>query len=374
VKNLATSISLATSLAFGSMALTDTLRIAHFNVGLERDGPGLLLDALHKGKDRQVLAVQKIIQHVQPDILVLNGFDSDADLVALKLFSDQLAAQNWIMAYSFSAEQNGGVDSLHDLNNDGYLGDKADAFGYADFQGQGGMAILSKHPILYPEIQDFTDFLWQDLSDPSWPIDSNNESFHSQAEKDILPLHSAGAWIIPVETPDGLLSIMMSHSTPPVFDGPEDANGKRNLDQMRFWSHVLDGRIGNVNGPFVLALGLNADPLDGEGANQTLRDFLASPKIADLEPTKTGDEHVDETSGHKTPSNQDTADWREPIPGDLRVDYVLPSHELKTTTSGVFWPSENSPEFEWLSQAQEGGTRHRLVWVDVELPQINQKP
>ena len=29
---------------------------------------------------------------------------------------------------------------------------------------------------------------------------------------------------------------LVSHPTPPVFDGPEDRNGPRNYDEIRFWA------------------------------------------------------------------------------------------------------------------------------------------
>jgi hypothetical protein len=32
---------------------------------------------------------------------------------------------------------------------------------------------------------------------------------------------------------------LVSHSTLPVFDGPEDRNGRRNFDEIRFWADYI---------------------------------------------------------------------------------------------------------------------------------------
>jgi hypothetical protein len=61
----------------------------------------------------------------------------------------------------------------------------------------------------------------------------------------------------------------------------------------------------------------------------------------------------------------DTADWRDDGgPGNLRVDYVLPSAELDVAGAGVFWPAPGDP----LAAAAQAASSHRLVWVDIELP------
>jgi hypothetical protein len=76
-------------------------------------------------------------------------------------------------------------------------------------------------------------------------------------------------------------------------------------------------------------------------------------------------------AGQSGPPGQDTADWRdEPGPGNMRVDYVLPSTGLTITGSGIFWPQANSPLARLIAKDPTGGRRHassdhRLVWVDV---------
>ena len=59
----------------------------------------------------------------------------------------------------------------------------------------------------------------------------------------------------------------------------------------------------------------------------------------------------------------DTADFDDEAPGNLRVDYVLPSAGLEIAGAGVFWPIEGEP-----GAALIDASDHRLVWVDVTLP------
>ena len=59
----------------------------------------------------------------------------------------------------------------------------------------------------------------------------------------------------------------------------------------------------------------------------------------------------------------DTADFRAP-PGNLRVDYGLPSANMELLTSGVYWPTRDDPLALLL-----GASDHRLVYVDLVVPE-----
>ena len=48
----------------------------------------------------------------------------------------------------------------------------------------------------------------------------------------------------------------------------------------------------------------------------------------------------------------------------MRVDVVLPQRGLTVTASGVLWPAPGAPLAETVATA----SRHRLVWVDLDLP------
>ena len=59
----------------------------------------------------------------------------------------------------------------------------------------------------------------------------------------------------------------------------------------------------------------------------------------------------------------DTGDFDDAVgkgPGNLRVDYVLPSSGLEITASGVFWPRAFEPALELVETSD-----HRPVWVDL---------
>ena len=64
----------------------------------------------------------------------------------------------------------------------------------------------------------------------------------------------------------------------------------------------------------------------------------------------------------------DTADWNDDRgPGNLRVDYVLPSADLEFVDGGVFWPTADAPLMGTTLDTVERASDHRLVWVDVEV-------
>ncbi len=66
----------------------------------------------------------------------------------------------------------------------------------------------------------------------------------------------------------------------------------------------------------------------------------------------------------------DTADWDDGAdgPGNLRVDYILPSRDLRVLRSGVFWPAETDPARGILGVDGNEASRHRMVWADLERP------
>ena len=68
---------------------------------------------------------------------------------------------------------------------------------------------------------------------------------------------------------------------------------------------------------------------------------------------------------HRGPAEMDTVDWPDGPgdPGNLRVDYLLPSHDLTVVDSAVLWPPAGNP----LAEVAEQASRHRLIWLDIEL-------
>lgn len=346
---------------FSHCANAETLRVATFNTGLERDGPGLLLRDIQRAKDPQVKAVIAVITATKPDILALQGIDWDYDGTALKALADQLGSAGLVYPYQFALRPNSGMPTGLDMDGDGRLGRPRDAQGYGTFTGQGGMAILSRYPILHDEVQDFTPQLWRDLPGAILPTHPNGQPFPSAKAQAAQRLSNTGHWVVPIQLPDDSeMSLLTFYAGPPVFDGPEDRNGRRNHDEIRFWRLFLDGEIGDpITKRFVLAGGANLDPHDSDGRNQAIRMILDDPRLQNPKPTSAG-AATSPDQGHSGPNAQDTVDW--PKSGRLRVDYVLPSRDWRIVGSAVHWPAPGATGYDDAITA----SRHRLVWVDLE--------
>lgn len=329
---------------WATVAGADIYRIATYAAPLSRDGPGLLLRDLMKGDDPQISATQAVIAQMTPDVLVLTDFDYDLDGLALAAFADLFGG---IYPYHFALPSNAGMPSGVDLDRNGKLGDARDAQGYGRFAGDGGLAILSRYPVVTEDVVDHSSLLWRDLPRAALPQTADGP-FWEDAVVAKLRLSSTGHWIVPVSVPDGPpLHVMAFSATPPVFDGEEDRNGLRNRDELRLWQVVLDGGLGPVPQDFVIAGNANLDPVAGQGISVAMAEFLADPRLQDPLP------------------GLPTADWADDGPGDLRVSYVLPAATWQVTGAGVFWPGADDPDAALLGSDGLAAGVHHLVWVDV---------
>jgi len=289
---------------------------------------------------------------------------------------------------AFMAPVNTGLFSGFDLDNDGKVtetypappgtkpdgspgaqtpGGRAfgnDCWGFGTFPGQYGMALLVDERLTIDEanVRTFQKLPWDYVTGNNLPTKPDGTPWFTEEEKGLGRLSSKSHWDVPVKLPNGAeLHVLASHPTPPVFDGPEDRNGKRNHDEIRFWMdylsndpYVVDdnakyGGFGS-DAPFVIVGDLNADPKKGDSfknpiaklmaARRVSREFTpkADVEVAGLEPT-------------------DTSMFK------MRVDYVLPSKELKVTQGGV-WRT--------LPGASGAGGKfpsdHFPVWVEVVVP------
>jgi hypothetical protein len=350
-------------LACGAAA-ADTLRIATWSAGLTRAGPGLLLRDIVAGEAR-VAAAARVIVAAAPDVLLLTGFDHDLDGVALTAFAVLLAAAGAEYPHRFAPAGNRGVQAGLDLDGDGRADGPGDAQGWGRFSGAGGMAVLSRLP-LAPGARDFSGFLWRDLP-------GGGAAVLAPDARAVQRLHASGAWEVPVALPGGaVLRVLAFHATPPLFDGGDGRNLRRNADEAAFWRHLFDGALplAPPAPPFVLMGNANLDPFDGAGDRAAIAALLAHPAVQDPAPASAGGAAAaaaqgGANAGHRGDPARDTADFRDAGgPGNLRVDYVLPSAELTVAGSGVLWPGPDDP----LAAAVEAAGRHRLVWVDIALP------
>ncbi|MEP4198447.1 MAG: endonuclease/exonuclease/phosphatase family protein [Aliishimia sp.] len=298
----------------------------------------MLLRDLQRDKDAQIAAVVDIIARAQPDILVVQGIDWDLSNFALSAFASRIKAAGLALPHQFSAKPNRGIPSGFDLNDNGRLGDPQDAIGYGQFTGQNGIAVLARAPIAHDEILDFTQMLWSDLPRALLPYPGQPTRL-----SDVMPLSSTNHWLVPIDTGNqGRVWIGGFGATTPVFDGPEDRNGRRNHDETLFWTHLLDGTLPNTAPKGLILTGnANLDPKRGDGRQDAIRSLLAHPNMQDPKPNHNGDTA--------------TVDFGEDSAGKLRVGYVLPDQNWDIVASGIEW-SEDSGD----------ASRHRLVWVDVD--------
>lgn len=331
-----------------SPAWGGTLRVATYNTDLSRDGPGLLLRDILR-KDDQAIAVAQTIAGAGADVILLQNVDYDMDLLALTALRDLIADSGLQYPAMFALMPNTGMPTGMDLDNDGRFGEPEDAQGHGAFGGQGGMAILSRWSIDAQGVQDLSGLLWQDVPQAMLPT-IDGAPFYPPAALAVLRLADVAHWTVPIMHPDGPVTLLAFHASPPVFDGPEDRNGRRNHDQLRFWQHYMDGTFGAApDGRFVLMGHANQDPDRSEGIKDGIRGLLSDPRIQDVRPLRPGGE-----------PREATVHWPRVTPPDMRVSYVLPSRDWQVSGSGVLWPMEGA-DAELASVA----SRHRIVWVDL---------
>lgn len=373
-----------------------TIRIATFNCSLNRARPGELRRDLATPDSAQARAVAEIIQRVRPDVLLLQEFDYDAEGASVKEFQSNYLgrAQNGATPIHFEhwffTESNTGQPSGFDLNNDGQVQGGQDALGFGEFPGQYAMMLLSRFPIDAKHARTFRKLLWKDMPGARLPDDATTPApadWYSPQELAVLPLSSKSHWDVPVKVGALTLHVLASHPTPPAFDGPEDRNGLRNHDEVRFWNDYLSagaaaksaymkddrGRRGGFAGrEFVIMGDQNSDPRDGGSLHDAIATLLENPRVnASFTPSSEGAAEAAQTQGEANLAHQgdprfDTADFNDRAAGNLRVDYLLPSKGLTVCRGGVYWPRRDEPQagLVW-GDTPPPSSDHRLVWIDV---------
>ena len=369
------------------------VRFATFNASLNRGVEGALAAELAVPGSAQPAAVAEIIQNARPEVLLINEFDYDP--AALDLFREnylevpQNGADPIDYEYAYIAPSNTGVPSGYDLDNNGVVGGPNDAFGFGFFPGQFGMAVLSMHPIDTDAVRTFQHFLWADMPGallPDDPTTPEPADWYSAEELDVFRLSSKSHWDVPIEIGRTTVHFLVSHPTPPVFDGPEDRNGTRNHDEIRFWadyigpgsragSYIYDdaGVYGGLEpgAKFVIAGDLNSDPNDGDSIPGSAQLLLDHPLVnTRVTPSSEGAVEQAALQGgandtHLSDPQYDTADFADGAPGNLRADYVLPRKNLRIVDAGVYWPLSTDPAFAPVGTFPFPSSDHRLVWIDL---------
>ncbi|MEJ2084122.1 MAG: endonuclease/exonuclease/phosphatase family protein [Acidobacteriota bacterium] len=379
----------------GISVASETIRVATFNIEDVRTGE--LLDP----ESVRLRAAAALIQRLQPDILVLNEIpynqpgdpDWQSDQRAgdnAQRFCDAFLARSQgeglepLEMKAFTAPVNTGVASGFDLDNDGAIHSEVpplppvgedprtpegiayagDAWGFGTYPGHYAMALLvsSDLKVARSDVRTFQQFLWSRMPGALIPVDPDSgATWYSEQEWASMRLASKSFWDVPVILPSGQrIRFLLSHPTPPAFDGPEQRNRARNHDEIRFWADYLndaqyivddDGVAGGLEKDelFVIAGDLNSDPDEGLSLGNPIDGFLLKhPRIqGDFVPSVSPQEEG--SSDGVDPD--DTSSW------GMRVDYVLPSIGFEIVGGGVWRPG--------------GGVKisdHYLVYVDLKIP------
>ncbi len=368
--------------ALGCAQPARTVRIATYNIEDARSPD--LDDPQHPRLTR----VAAVIRDIDPDIILINELASDQPA---PLRNGQRFADTFLPGLGYTAvtlASNTGVPSGHDLNNDGRTVTRHppadpptpdgspprqtpeqraygnDAHGFGTFPGQYSMALLAKpgFTILEDQIRTYRLFRWSDLPDATNPTNPNGSPWYSPAEWAGLRLSSKTHAIVPVRTPAGaLIHCVVSHPTPPAFDGPEQRNKHRNRDEIRLLRAIIDnepwlsddtGRPGGLppHAHAIILGDLNADPADGSAIGDPIAHLLASPRMGP-DPTPISNTPIDRLDPG------DTAVFR------LRVDYALPSAGIEVTNTAVKRPPTDARSVR--------PSDHFPVYADILLPHAN---
>lgn len=368
------------------------LRIATFNIEDVRSGD---LDTPDNPRLKQLAA---IIQRIRPNILLLNELaveQNDGPTNAEKFAYNYLAVSQGeglraIGFKTYTPPTNTGVHSGFDLDRSGGMiievpeqgatGEDGavpaqtpaqreygnDCFGFGTFPGQYGMALFvdPRLTIDTDHIRTFQHFLWKDLPGLNAPVGPDGTPWYGDDAWAVFRLASKNFADVPITLPNGTtLHALISHPTPPAFDGDEKRNVLRNHDEIKLIRAYIDnepalyddagvhGGLGEGSS-FVIMGDLNADPSDGSSVEMTIfSQLFSSPRVGkDAFPSSPIPvEGLDKT---------DTARF------GLRVDYVLPSGDIEITDSGV-WRDAGGGDG---PDANGFPSDHFPVWIEAIIP------
>ncbi len=370
----------------------------------------------------QIRNIAAIIQKNKPDVLVLNEFNNDGNgenKEIIKLFQDNYLSIGQSMnsidggdtlepiEYPFfeTYGTNTGLNSNMDLDNDGKINSgPIDAFGFGYYHGHYAFGLMSKYEIDSENTRTFQNFKWKDLPNSKIPkIEEDNgkiplgmklgDDWFTQKEWNNFRLSSKNHVDVPIKIKVGNktknIHLLISHPTPPVFEvGGTKTNLYRNMAEVRFWKEYIennstlyddDGKFGGINGlkeKFIILGDLNADNLSGnsstqpEGLLNLLNSNLINQDIVDgpLMPISNGGKNEENNNGHPKPETRTSV-------FGLRVDWVIPSNNLKVINSGVYWQDKNEegrllfndPRIGKYGNSKEVSSDHRFVWTTINI-------
>ncbi|NQV14710.1 endonuclease/exonuclease/phosphatase family protein [bacterium] len=365
----------------------DTVRVALFNIWEMSTTKLTHVDSMGIGQEEQLIAAAKIIRNINPDVLVINEIDHDID--ALEMGEDLLLnLQRFKDAYLSSSDYkhmyvapcNTGFLAGMDFDNNGLVATEADrgsrdhggdCYGYGAYPGQYSMAILSRYPLVSENARTFQKFLWKDLPNNLIP-----DEWYSDDEIDIFRLSSKSHWDVPVKIGGKVLHLLVSHPTPPGFDGKENRNGRRNYDEIKMWVHYINddsvmvddsGKRGGLarDQSFIILGDLNASPRGDtlETGQRAIDQLLKHPRIRGYGNLLISAGALNgRIPGPPKYYEGRTAGW-----GDrgMRIDHILPSWDLEVLRGAVYWPDQSVDSI-GAAMAKKASD-HRMIWLDIKV-------
>lgn len=339
--------------------------------------------------DEQAEAAARVIQEVDPDVLVVNELANNIQEATVNdVPTDQTNIEAFVENYlsepqgknlegieyehTLQPESNTGVlpEEEYDFNKNGEFGRPGDAFGFGTYPGQYAFGIASRYPFDEDAIRSFQKFLWADMPDNLIPVagdegvDTEDSIYLTEEELEVYRLSSKTHIDVPFDVDGETVHGLFSHPTPAVFDFDNNFNGRWNHDENRFWADYVAGA------DYIYDDSGTEGGLDDDASYVLLGDMNAGPGDEPLDPaTKYFVDNDDFNSrslptspGGATLGNQyATADFG----GEgSKVDWVLPSPDLSKRASSVVWPNPNANK-RGLADDVADASDHRLVWADI---------
>ena len=313
------------------------IRFGHFNV---RD---LTMGKLRKPDHPQVLSASAIIRKVRPDVLSINEMEAHPE--APRLLHDNFLQRGdnpLHYPYHYLGPTNSGVSTD--------LPQPFDQKGFGLFEGQYGIALFSRFPIIKEGARSFEGFSWMDLP--------KGLSFLGDRAVDVyesFPLFSTNLMDVPLRMGRQVVHAILLHASIPVR-GP--LNRERNGDQLNFLNEYISGRTLpgveplKVGTPLVVMGDFNADSEKGEGIREAIRRLLENPALNRLVPSRPT--FLEGGGVEAAPLGRKGL--------CLKLDYIMPSRNFAVLNYEVFWPEEA----EWWKQVRLASD-HFMVYADCSL-------
>jgi endonuclease/exonuclease/phosphatase family metal-dependent hydrolase len=339
-----------------------TLRIATYSTR------GIRTDDLKSPDTPRLKQLADIIQHLRPNIILLNEIATDNPENA-QLFADRYLALPQspdiepLHFTAFTTPTNSGQPSALDLDKNGQVVTtypspdySNDCWGPGDFPGHRGLALLidSRLTFLAKDARTFRLLPWTYMPGNALPEDK------SDTTQEKLRLSSTSHWDAPVRLPNGAtLHLLCSNPIPFIADSTRLA-ARRNHDEISFWADYIDGApyiVDDANhpgglaedAPFILLGDLNAAPKQTSAFKDPITTLFSCRRL---------NSQVIPQSDIDLPglSPSDTTIAK------LRVDYVLPSKDIAIVAAGV-----------WRHPSTSGTTPsdHFPVWMDLRIAPPN---